>query len=160
MSVFGWTRGGGRGLARLAPGLVAAWLAASCTTSRPAPKAALPKGVPIVMVTMREHRYEYDASAIPSGRVVFRFVNAGSVEHRPALLRLPEDLPPLDEQVRGTERRSVQPYAGVYDRLPGESGSFAVDLAAGERYGIICFARDADGSSHAQKGMNSEFRPT
>lgn len=120
-------------------------------------QAPLPRAAPVVVVTMREYHFDYNP-AIRSGRVVFRFVNEGQRFHRPALLPLPEDLPPIDVQLRGSKRRSISPFAGVYDRRPGATGTFAVDLVAGRRYALICYARDPDGSSHALKGMASEFR--
>lgn len=106
---------------------------------------------------MREYRFEYPP-AVPSGRVVFRLVNAGRREHQPDLLPLGDDFPPIDEQVRGEQRRVVTPFAGVPPRGPGETGTFAVDLAPGQRYAFVCFAEDPDGRSHALEGMTSEFR--
>jgi hypothetical protein len=100
---------------------------------------------------------EYD-HAIPAGRVVFRFVNVGEEKHRPSLLPLPEDVPPIGEQLRGSERRAAVPFAGIREVEPGESGTFAVDLSPGQRYALICFAIAPDGESHALKGMSSEFR--
>jgi hypothetical protein len=106
---------------------------------------------------MDEYTFAYDA-AIPAGRVVFRFVNSGQQQHRPALLPLADDVPPILEQVRGNNRRTAAPFAGTPDREPGEIGQFAVDLLPDQRYALICFARDPDGHSHAQQGMVSEFR--
>ncbi len=114
-------------------------------------------GPAVIAVAMREYRFDYDP-AIPAGRVVFEFFNAGHVEHRPVLLALPEDLPPIDIQLRGTERRGIAPFAGVPAQAPGEAGTFAVDLLPGRRYALICFARGADGEPHFLEGMNSEFR--
>lgn len=133
---------------------------ASCqTTGKPtANKAPLPTASPVVVVTMREYRFDYDPN-IPSGRVVFRFVNKGQRTHRPSLLPLPEDVPPIDEQLRGSKRRAIRPFAGVSDQRSGAIGTFAVDLIAGQRYALICYAQDPDGTPHALKGMSSEFRP-
>jgi len=83
--------------------------------------------------------------------------NTGTIPHRVTMLRLPDDLPPLDEQLKGTERRPISPFAGIYDRLPGREGTFAVDLAPGQRYGMVCFIVD-EGGSHAVRGMSTEFR--
>lgn len=134
----------------------ASLLALSCGPD-PSRAAALPPTPPVVMVLMDEYEFSYDAQ-IPAGRVVFRFVNDGHLQHRPALLPLSDDVPPILEQVRGTNRRSAAPFAGTPDREPGAIGTFAVDLAPGQRYALICFARDPDGDSHAQLGMVSEFR--
>jgi hypothetical protein len=126
----------------------------SCQSSALPPP---PQGSPVVVVNMEDYRYEHEPS-IPAGRVVFRFVNTGVYTHRPSLLPLDEDVPPIDEQLQSSERRIVLPFAGVPDRQPGESGTFAVDLEPGRRYALICFFRDPDGVTHARKGMTSEFR--
>lgn len=117
----------------------------------------LPKGAPVVTVRMTEYRFDHNRE-VPAGRVVFKFANEGNSTHRPSLVPLAEDLPPLAEQLRGSARRAVQPFAGLYNRPPGAEGSFAVDLEPGRRYGLICYAQEEDGSSHALKGMSSEFR--
>lgn len=133
-------------------------LAASCSPTGDGGRPAdLPASPPVVAVTLREYRFHLDPD-VPAGRVVFRIRNAGKVAHRPALLPLEEDLPPLDEQLRGPVRLAVSPFAGVRTRAPGARGAFAVDLVPGTRYGLICFIRDPDGSSHALKGMSFEFR--
>jgi hypothetical protein len=106
---------------------------------------------------MDEYRFEYDQQ-IPSGRVIFRFENHGELSHQPDLVPLADDIPPIDEQLRGPTRAVVFSLAGVLGRDPGETGTFAVDLAPGQRYALICFARNEDGSSHALLGMSSEFR--
>lgn len=135
----------------------AALLLATCGGAPPQRPAA-PPPPPVISVEMREFAYER-SSDIPSGRVVFRMINAGSVIHQPLLVKLGEDLPPLAEQLSGTERRPVDPFAGTLPRRPGQVGTFAVDLAAGQRYGVICVALDEQGVSHARRGMNFEFRP-
>lgn len=119
--------------------------------------ADLPPAPPVVVVTMREYDFDY-AGTVPAGRVIFRLVNAGDVEHHPSLLPLPEDLPPIADQVRGSERRVLLPFAGVFIREPGESGTFAVDLVPGQRYAFLCYMEGPDGESHVEKGMYSEFR--
>lgn len=119
--------------------------------------ATLPPVPPVVDVAMDEFRFSYQGP-VPAGRVVFRIRNAGSVKHRLTLLPLEEDVPPIEAQLRGAERRLVKPFAGVPVRRPGKTGTFAVDLAPGRRYAIICFLRDDDGRPHALKGMTGEFR--
>lgn len=121
-------------------------------------EAALPPPPPVVTVAMREYRFELDRT-VPRGRVVFRFVNAGGLRHQPDLIPLSEELPPIDQQVRGERRAVVAPFAGVAARDPGTVGTFAVDLEPGQRYAFVCFARDPDdGQSHALQGMTTEFR--
>lgn len=132
----------------------------SCRASPPTlvdSGAPLPAAPPVVEVIMRDHSFDYP-QPIPPGRVVFRIQNDGQLQHRLALLPLAEDFPPVAEQVKGTERRPVDPFAGIYDRRPGGVGTFAVDLVAGQRYAMVCFTVDPDGVSHAVKGMTSEFR--
>lgn len=119
--------------------------------------ASLPAGPPVVTVNMREYRFDY-RGPVAAGRVVFRFVNAGRRAHQPDLIALAEDLPSIDEQVRGDERVAVTQFAGIPPRTPGEVGTYAVDLVPGQRYAIICFARSPRDESHALKGMTTEFR--
>lgn len=105
---------------------------------------------------MREMRFDHP-EVLPGGRTVFQIKNAGKLDHRLILAPLPEDLPPLAEQVAGSQRRSIDSLAGIPDIPPGAGTSFAVDLSAG-RYGLICFVIDTDGISHVARGMVSEFR--
>lgn len=136
--------------------LLAALLFTSCGQAA-REQRALPSGPPKVIVRMNNYRYEFDR-AVPAGRVVFEFLNVGRVDHRPVLIPLPEDVPPIAEQVRGEDRQVATPFAGVPALEPGERGTFAVDLAPHGRYALICLARDADGTSHALQGMVAEFR--
>jgi hypothetical protein len=109
-----------------------------------------------VDVVMREYRFDY-AKNVPPGRVVFRVRNEGTLEHSLTLIGLPEDYPPIDEQLHSETRRGAPTLALVPVRRPGTGSSFAVDLVPG-RYAFVCFVQDADGVLHALKGMNSEFR--
>lgn len=141
--------------------LAAGTLLASCSTRQIGNAgpldAPLPAPAPIVEVEMRDYAFDYD-SAIPAGRVVFRARNIGKVAHRLALLPLPEDVPPIDEQLASSQRRFLEPFAAFANRPPGAVGSFAVNLAPGQRYAMICYVVDADGEPHYRKGMSSEFR--
>lgn len=117
----------------------------------------MPPAPPVVEVGLTEYRFELGPS-LPAGRVVLRFTNTGSEPHRPALLRLDEDFPPIQEEVRNDEPRTVLPYAGVPTRVPGSTGTFAVDLVEGTRYALVCFVAAPDGEGHANKGMTWESR--
>ena len=149
-------RGRGWLLARLVP---AALLATGTGCSSDGPKGApLPAAPPVVTVHMKEYVFEHP-TPVPSGRVVFRFENEGRLVHQPDLVLLSENIPPIQEQLRGDERAAVGQFAGIPPRNPGESGSYAVDLVPGQRYAMICFARDPDDDeSHALQGMATEFR--
>lgn len=93
---------------------------------------------------------------VPRGRVVLRAANHGSVDHSVVILSLPEDLPPLQDQLLGDERRAVALLGRILALVPGSEDSIALDLGPG-RYGIVCNMRYDDGSPHSVKGMNSEF---
>jgi len=103
---------------------------------------------------MREFRFDH--GALPRGRVVIRAVNRGHIDHRLSIVPLPDDLPPIQEQLHGTSRRALSTLAAVAETPAGGSGAVAVDLAPG-RYAFICFIT-ANGQSHALNGMASEFR--
>lgn len=105
---------------------------------------------------MREMRFDV-AGGPPRGRVVFNVRNAGSQVHRVALVFLPDDVPPILRQLRGSERVVVDELASVPNRPPGSTDSFAVNLDRG-RWAFLCFVVDPDGKTHAEKGMASEFR--
>lgn len=132
--------------------LAAVVVGASCQSSR----RSLPAGPTTVEVIMSDHHFEYEPPAAP-GRVVFEARNDGVSEHELVLVRLPDDLPPLAEQLRSRDRRVIPTIASLSSRPPGRTGTFAVDLEPG-RYGIICFVEDPGGVQHARKGMSSEFQ--
>lgn len=127
--------------------------ASGCTpsTSREAPASA-----PVVDVGMNEYEFSFDAGDVGAGRVVFRARNLGRLDHELLLAELPEDLPPLAEQLQSDKRRPLSNVGRVSLRRPGTTGTFAADLAPG-RYAMICFVRDPDGDLHAIKGMAREF---
>lgn len=106
---------------------------------------------------MHDYRFDFRPPTRP-GRTVFVADNLGRQRHELFLIRLPDDLPPLAEQLRGTNRRIITPLAAVRTQDPGGTGTFAVDLDAG-RYGLTCFIKDTESDQpHALKGMVSEFR--
>lgn len=143
-------------LAAAAVATAAAVLISGCSaggSDRPLPRIQHA----VVDVTMREYRFDYE-QPVPDGRVVFRVVNEGRQVHRLTMLELPEDLPPIAEQLRGAKRRNVTPFAGLPGMRPGERNSFAVDLVRGRRYGLIDPTGDVGGKSNAVLGLNSEFR--
>jgi hypothetical protein len=107
-------------------------------------------------VVMTEYAFQHLAE-LPPGRTVFQVRNAGSLPHSLVLVELPEDFPPLAEQLVSDVRRAVPTLAQVPERPPGSRDTFAVDLEPG-RYGLICFVMDPDGVLHARKGMSSELR--
>ena len=105
---------------------------------------------------MREYAFEHLPTA-PSGRVVVQVDNVGQRSHQMVLVKLPEDLPPLAEQLRSETRQAVETLVNLLERPPGSRDLIAVDLDAG-RYGLVCFLLDPDGVQHHAKGMSSEFR--
>jgi hypothetical protein len=127
-------------------------LVTSCQSSSE-PAVPTPR---VVDVAMREFTFEYDVRPT-AGRVVFRARNLGRANHELLLVRLPEDHPPIREQLQSDKRRAVRSVGRVPSRAPGATGTFAVDLKPG-RYAIVCFIADADGEQHAAKGMAAEFR--
>lgn len=119
---------------------------------------AVPPRPAMVTVSASEYRFQNQPS-IPAGRAVFRARNAGREEHQVILVRLPDELRgSFDQQLRSGTRRTVETVFQL--PLPaGDATAFAADLGTG-RYGFACFARDADGTLHALKGMSSELRVT
>lgn len=136
--------------------LVSSLLAISCEGSTTA-DAPLPGSPTVVEVNLSEYRITLE-SKVEVGRVVFRVTNSGREEHQLTLLPLPDDLPRFDEQLRGSNRRILSPFAEIPTLQPGASTAFAVDLRPDQRYGLACFIVAPDGESFALKGMNLEFR--
>ena len=105
---------------------------------------------------MEEYRFVFRAPAAP-GRVVLRARNTGRQEHELVLLPLPEDFPPIAEQLKGRQRRLVGTLAFVQPLHAGKEGVLAVDLRRG-RYAIVCLLEDREGVRNAERGMATEFR--
>ena len=127
-----------------------------CVTGDRSAAEPLPPSPPRVHVDLHDYRFEMSGD-LPLGRVIVEVANRGMTAHSLTLIDLPEDYPPLDQQLRGDERRGVGTVAQVPARAPGERTRFALDVQPG-RYGLVCLVLDADGLTHAQKGMNREFR--
>jgi len=106
---------------------------------------------------MVDHRFELDRP-VPAGRVVFQITNDGQSAHDLIMLPLAEDVPPIAEQLRGSERRLVPPYHGIYERQPGDTDTSALNLLSGQRYAMICVVVGEDGEPYWKKGMATEFR--
>lgn len=129
-------------------------LAAGCR-ARPT-RAALPPPPQIVELTISDTHYAYNPKIHP-GRTVFVCRNLGQVTHTALLIPVGEDFPPVDVQLHGSVRRSVQILAGTGVK-PGARGIFAVDLTAGQRYYLEDLNRGPDLQIYAFKGLASEFR--
>lgn len=121
-----------------------------------APGPPLPPAAQVVEVVMEEYRFVWTPPTRP-GRVVLRVRNGGRLAHDLVLAELPDDLPPILEQLRGDTRRNAQNIANLPPRRPGTRTAVAVDLRPG-RYGLVCFVQDPDGQQHGRKGMAAEFR--
>ncbi len=130
---------------------VLAVLLAGCAEA----EAPLPAAPARVDLGLEEFRFIH-APEVAAGRVVVEFHNTGGLAHEMALVVLPEDFPPIDEQLRGESRQATRPLIDI-TRPAGSTGTFAVDLAPG-RYAFICFQQDVDGVRHYLKGMSSEIR--
>lgn len=144
---------------RLAVAALMAVVLASCQAAG-AERPDAPPPPPVIELKMLEYRYEPGPGAanIPAGRVNFQLRNVGDQGHQPTLLVLPDDLPPIDEQLQGSTRRNVPTLAANSGVAPGVSGALAVDLKAGQRYAFVCFVKTSDDKDHSRLGMAWEFR--
>jgi len=90
---------------------------------------------------------------------VFLVTNGGKVVHSLTLIPIDDDVPPINEQLHGGDRRSATPEAQTRTMYPGRAEAIAIDVVPGQRYALLCFLHDpGDPVTHALKGMNSEFR--
>ncbi|MCA1571831.1 MAG: sialidase family protein [Acidimicrobiales bacterium] len=120
--------------------------------------AAVAPAPEVVDVTLSEYRLSHRAPQ-KGGRTVFRVQNFGQLGHAPVLLPLPDDLPPIDEQLHGARRRQLLSLAELALSKPGETQTFAVELVRGRRYAFVCFLNTGpERKVHALLGMNTEFR--
>lgn len=128
--------------------------AVSCASST----APLPPSAPLVEISFREFRIDPLPGEVAKGRIVLRVTNNGALSHRLLVIPLPEDFPPVLEQVRGQARRHVDPLAAMPSIGKGRSRSLAVDLAPG-RYALVCPLTDSrTHEAHARRGMAAEIR--
>lgn len=138
--------------------LIAATAIVGSCRGEPQQGLPLPASPPIIEVTLRDYGIEY-SPPVPAGRVVFHVYNAGTTEHQLNMVPLDEGFPPIQEQLSGSERRAVAPFAGVPALAPGSRSVFAVDVIPGTRYALLCLLPGPDGIPYGVKGMNTEFRP-
>ncbi len=144
--------------ARLVGGAVVLLVLLGGCAREQAPAGYLPSGPAVVEVVEQDHGYLLDPKGeIPAGRTVFRVRNPSALAHDLSLVALPEDLPPIIEQLRSDDRQTVITLARLPSRPPGSADAFAVDLPAG-RYALVCFEKDAGGEVHALKGQAVELR--
>lgn len=146
-----------RGLRITAFLLAVVALTSGCTSQRPPAGYYLPSGPAIVNVEERDNDYILDQSEVPAGRVVFRIANKGRLAHDLSLVALPQEVPPIKEQLRSANRRGVKTLAYIPSHRPGDSEAVAVDLAPG-RYALLCFEKDGTGQTHALMGMATEIK--
>lgn len=143
-----------RRLSRAVVAVLGVTMAACSSTD--AVRAPLPPRAQVVEVTISDNHYDYDTRIRP-GRTVFVGHNVGKVAHTMLLFKVPDDLPPVDVQIHGTQRHQVDGLAGTRVQ-PGAVNSFAVDLAPNQRYYMLDFDFDTDHKTFATKGLDSEFR--
>lgn len=117
----------------------------------------LPPRPIVIEVTMVEYSFEVSDAEVPPGRAVFEVENDGDTEHELTFEALPDDFPPINEQLQSDTRRVAPTVALLSAQPPGSGASFAVDLLPG-RYALVCFLADDDGVQHSLKGMATEIR--
>lgn len=117
----------------------------------------LPPRPTIVEVVEHERSYRISPRQLPAGRTVLQVMNRSSLKHDLSLVAVPEDMPPIAQQLRSPDRRAIATMARLPSREPGSTDAFAVDLPPG-RYALLCFEKDGTGTPHARLGMAAEFR--
>lgn len=116
----------------------------------------VPGAVPVVQVAIHDEDLSV-GGPVPAGRVVFEIHNAGRRAHRLALVPMPEEAGPIEDEVTDEVRRSVRLLARVSTLQAGQTGTFAVDLAADRRYGLLDYSKAPDGTQHSVLGVAGEF---
>lgn len=124
----------------------------SCTD-----EASFPPSAVVIDVTMEEYGYVLSESTVSRGRTVFEVENDGELQHDLTLEALPEDFPPINDQLQSSTRRGAPTVAVLPAQAPTSTATFAADLVPG-RYALVCFVTDDDGVQHSLKGMATEIR--
>lgn len=145
----------GRGVLALVALTLAVSLAAGCTASDS--DEPVPDSVPAITVGVGDRDLTVDG-AVPAGRVVFNIRNTGENTHRLVLFPLADDRPPIHDDIADDVERPMQVTAGVPPLEPGDTATFAVDLAGGQRYGMVDTIEVDDGPDHMELGVATEFR--
>lgn len=104
---------------------------------------------------MRDYWFDFNANAVPHGRVVFQITNAGKQYHKLVLIAIPRGMPPIKEQLAGTDRQVVTALVNSPPLQPGASDTFAANLTPG-RWAFVDFFIGPEGA-HTAKGDAAEF---
>lgn len=121
------------------------------------PDIPLPAPPATVTLTVSEYRITRQPDQLRQGRVVLDVTNAGRLAHQITVFPIPAGLSgSLDQQLRSARRIPASPLAVLPTVAATEHNTIALDLARG-RYGLVCFLKDDDGTSHAVKGVNAEL---
>ena len=124
-----------------------------------APLACAPAPPRVVDIVATEYALTAPAS-LPAGRVIVRFINAGTVPHETQIFRFKRGISP--DSGRALLRLSNFPdsladaagavlIAAPRDTTPEQ---VALDLKSGELYGLVCQFRDGPGKpKHDALGM-------
>lgn len=118
----------------------------------------VPDAVPTIDVDVADDDLTID-TPVPAGHVVFHIHNTGTRDHRLDLFPIGADWPPIDEEIANDTSRPVDPQSRVRKLAPGETGRFAIDLTAGQRYGLLDYSTAPSGQPHLQHGVAGEFTP-
>lgn len=146
---------------RAAAAVVAAAIAvvaAGCTAGPTAGQAPVPDPVPTVEVRLADEDLTVERP-VPAGHVVFHVRNTGSRDHRVVLFPMGADWPPIHQEIANDTQHPVRFRARVPNLAPGETGRFAVDLATGQRYGLLDYSTGPEGQPHLTQGVAGEFTP-
>lgn len=121
------------------------------------PAIPLPPPPATVTLTASEYRITRQPAQLRQGRVVLDVTNAGRLAHQITVFPIPVGLSgTLDQQLRSARRIPASPLVVLPTLATTEHNKIALDLPPG-RYGLVCFLKDDDGTSHAVKGVNAEL---
>lgn len=136
---------------------VLAGLLAGCTGAGSS-EEPLPPEAATVQVRLADDELSMEGGPVPAGRVVFTVRNVGEHDHRFTLAPIDNDRPPMEQDVADETERPIRQLARVPTLQPGESGTFAVDLAPDQRYAMLDYAEAPDGTQYMDLGVVGEFR--
>lgn len=141
----------------VAAAVVLAGLLAGCAGAGSS-EEPLPPEAATVEVRLADDELSLEGRPVPAGRVVFEVRNVGEHDHRLTLAPIGDDRPPMEQDVADETERPIRQLARVPTLKPGETGTFAVDLAPDQRYAMVDYAEAPDGTQYMDLGVVGEFR--
>ena len=118
----------------------------------------LPSGATAIDLKYVDYGFEFKAEATSSGEFALEVENVGKEPHEMLIYELPTGVSLESIFQVPQDQREWKLIVSPVELAPGEQTNVVLTrpLKSGS-YGLVCFIRSPDGTSHAAKGMVAEF---